>query len=74
MHLLNSKMHGEMVRSERGPALDKNAKTKTKRSVKETNQYIQWMSVDPIDYECIKNNLGCRNVICSNPTGYPFES
>lgn len=35
MHLLNSKMPGEMVRSERGPAFGKNAKTKN--SMKETN-------------------------------------
>ena len=49
IHLLNSKMLGEMVRSERGPAFDKNAKTKTKNSMKETIQYIQWKSVDPID-------------------------
>ena len=49
IHLLNSKMLGEMVRSDRGPAFDKNAKTKTKNSMKETNQYIQWKSVDPID-------------------------
>lgn len=48
-------MCGEMERSERGPAFDKmkrkkkNNKTKQKKnSWKETNQYIQWMSVDPI--------------------------
>lgn len=47
-------MCGEMERSERGPAFDKmkrkkkNNKTKRKNSWKETNQYIQWMSVDPI--------------------------
>lgn len=47
-------MCGEMERSERGPAFDKMKrkkkpnKTEQKNSWKETNQYIQWMSVDPI--------------------------
>lgn len=46
-------MCGEMERSERGPAFDKmkkkkTNKTKQKNSWKETNQYIQWMSVDSI--------------------------
>lgn len=45
MNLLNSKMHGEMERSERGPAFDKMQKQKQKQKWFERNQLVYTMDV-----------------------------